>query len=574
MAREPLPRHRRHASSGPVRTPRRGGRRARIGIGIGTIVGLVAVGTTVGAVVGSGDAEQAQPAAFTATDDAYVLAARPDLNTGTSTKLVASEKPGDRKITYLRFSVPASTEVGSAKLTLNRTDHHLPPVVQVYRTAAAGWSEETLTMKTAPALGGLLGAIPAPERGYQISLDVSTVVTGPGGYAFAITSPATDDVAIFVAKEAGAGGPVLSTSPTPGAVDPSPSAAPIPTIPPIAPTPTPTSSATSTSTAPAPAPAPRPGCTVSKLLVPSCGAWFGAAPNALTFTRTRTQELATFEATAGRQADIMHTYHTNTQLFPTAEEIAIARQPGHRRLLFINWKPSTSKTWAQVAKGDPTVDAQIDKLSAHIKSTFPERFFLSIFHEPENDVIPTAGSGYTATDYRAMYRHVALRLRANGTNNAVLTMVYMGFAKWGGQSWFNDLYPGADVVDWMGYDPYASAQPGYSGGTFSNMVNRTDSSYKSWPGFYAWASTVAPGKPMLLAEWGVAESSAYPTNKAAFFRGVVAEAAKYPMIKAMLYFDTDKAHIGDTRIASTATSLAGFKDMVDDPYFLQTVPTS
>lgn len=574
MAREPLRRRRRHAAAGssaPVRTRRSGGRRARILVGVATIVGLVAVGTTVGAVVGSDGAEQAQPVSFTATDDAYVSAARPDYNTGTSVKLVASEKPGDRKITYLRFVVPAGTLVGSARLTLNRTDHHLPPVVQVYRTAA-GWSEQTLTMRTAPALGDLVGAIPAPARGFQVSLDVSTVVTGPGSYAFAVTSPATDDVAIFVAKEAGAGGPVLSTSPTPGTVDPVQPSPTIPTISPIAPTPTPSPTATPTQTSTAPAA--RPGCTVSKLLAPSCGAWFGAAPSALDFSRTRTQQLATFEATAGRQADIMHTYHTNTQLFPTAEEIAIARQPGHRRLLFINWKPSTSKTWAQVAKGDPTVDAQIDKLSAHIKSTFPERFFLSIFHEPENDVIPTAGSGYTATDYRAMYRHVALRLRANGTDNAILAMVYMGFAKWGGQSWFNDLYPGSDVVDWMGYDPYASAQPGYSSGTFSNMVNRTDSLYQSWPGFYSWASTVAPGKPMLLAEWGVAECLTYPTRKAAFFRGVVAEAAKYPMIKAMLYFDSDRAHIGDTRIASTQTSLAGFKDMVFDPYFQQTVPTS
>jgi hypothetical protein len=535
-------------------------------------VGLVAVGTTVGTAIRAGSAEQAGPASVTATDDAYVSFARPDANTGTSVKLVASEKAGDRKITYLRFTVPDGTQVGAATLTLTRTNHHLPPVVEVYRTDAAGWSEQTLTGRTAPRLGDLVAAVPAPGRGFTISFDVSAAVPGPGSYAFAVASPATDDVAIFVSKESGAGGPVLSTSPTADQVDPSSPAPTIPTLPPISPTPSPTGSATQTSTSPAPAPTGQPGCSVSALLVPSCGAWFGVAPSALDFSRTRTQQLATFEDKAGRKMDVMHLYHTNDQLFPTAAEVAIAREPGRNRLLFINWKPSTSKSWAQVAKGDATVDAQIDKLSAYIKSTFPQRFFLSIFHEPENDVNPAAGSGWTATDYRNMYRHVALRLKRNGTNNAILTMVYMGFAKWGAEPWFNDLYPGDDVVDWLGYDPYASANT--SSSDFATMVDKTYSTYSGWPGFYSWAQQRVPGKPMLLAEWGVAESTSNLGGKAAFFRGVVADAKTYPRIKATLYFDSDKAHIGDTRIDSTSTSLAGFKDMINNPYFAQTVPTS
>jgi hypothetical protein len=535
-------------------------------------VGLVAVGTTVGTAIRAGSAEQAGPASVTATDDAYVSFARPDANTGTSVKLVASEKPGDRKITYLRFTVPDGTQVGAAKLTLTRTNHHLPPVVEVYRTDAAGWSEQTLTGRTAPRLGDLVAAVPAPTRGFTISFDVSAAVPGPGSYAFAVASPATDDVAIFVAKEAGGGGPVLTTSPTPGQVEPASPAPTIPTLPPISPTPSPTGSPTTTATAaPAPAP-PASGCSVNALLVPACGAWLGVAPGALDFSRTRTEQLATFESNAGRKMDVMHVYHTNSQLFPTADEVAMAREPGRNRLLFVNWKPSTSKSWKTVGAGDPTVDAEIDKLSAHIKATFPQRFFLSIYHEPENDVNPTAGSGWTAADYRAMYRHVALRLRANGTDNAILTMVYMGFAKWGAQPWFDDLYPGADVVDWLGYDPYASVDSESS--DFALMVNKTLGMYAGWPGFYSWAQQRVPGKPMVLAEWGVAESATNPDGKADFFRGVVADAKNYPRIKAMLYFDSAKAHNGDTRITSSSTSLAGFRDMAADPYFRQAVPTS
>ena len=183
---------------------------------------------------------------------------------------------------------------------------------------------------------------------------------------------------------------------------------------------------------------------------------------------------------------------------------------------------------------------------------------------------PTAGSGWTAADYRAMYRHVALRLKANGTDNAILTMVYMGFAKWGAQPWFEDLYPGHDVVDWLGYDPYSSVDS--TSADFATMVNRTLGAYAGWPGFYTWAEQRVPGKPMMLAEWGVAESSTNPTGKAEFFRGVVADAKSYPRIKAMVYFDCATAHNGNTLITSSPTSLEGFRDMAADPYFRQTVP--
>lgn len=575
MAREPLRRRRRHAaaagSSAPARTRRGGGRRARILVGIGTTVALVAVATTVSTAMRAGSAEPGAPGVFPVTDDAYVSAARPDFNSGADAKLVASEKPDDRKITFLRFSVPEGTQVGSAKLTLTRTNHRLPPVVEVYRADAAGWSEKTVTMRNAPKVGALVAAVPAPARGFALVVDVSSAVQGPGDYAFAVTSPATDHVANFMAKEAGSGAPVLGTAPG-GQVDPGKPAPPIPTIPPIKPTPGPTGSPTSTSTPPAPpAPPGQPGCTVDKLLVPSCGAWLGVAPGAHDFSRTRSQQLATFEADAGRKMDVMHVYHTDNQLFPTAEEIKMAREPGRNRLLFINWKPSTTKSWKAVAAGDPAVNAQIDKLSTYIKKTFPERFFLALYHEPENDVNPTPGSGWTAADYRAMYRYVALRLRANGVDNAVLAMVYMGFAKWGAQSWFDDLYPGDDVVDWVGYDPYATVDT--PGSDFATMVNKKLGAYAGWPGFYSWAEKRVPGKPMVLAEWGVAESAGNPAGKADFFRGVVADARQFPRLKALLYFDSAKANKGDTRIASSTASKAGFRDLAADPYFRQTVPT-
>ncbi len=244
-------------------------------------------------------------------------------------------------------------------------------------------------------------------------------------------------------------------------------------------------------------------------------------------------KVAQEESIAARPMQIVHTYHINDQLFPTAAERAIAMQPGRNRMLLINWKPATDMSWAAVAAG--RADARIDRLAAYIKSSFTQRFYLAVFHEPENDVNPTAGSGWTAADYAAMYRHTVLRLRAGGATNAITVMNYMGFSKWMRQSWFPQLWPGNDVVDWIGLDPYGSGSvTGYGARDFATLVDRPELGY---PGYYTWAKTAHPGKPIMLAEWGVRYDPANPTGQATFFDSMQSQLAAYPNIKALVYWD-------------------------------------
>ena len=49
-----------------------------------------------------------------------------------------------------------------------------------------------------------------------------------------------------------------------------------------------------------------------------------------------------------------------------------------------------------------------------------------------------------------MFRYVINRLRADGVTNLVSVMVLMAYMPWIRQSWLDDLYPGDDVVDWVG----------------------------------------------------------------------------------------------------------------------------
>jgi hypothetical protein len=288
------------------------------------------------------------------------------------------------------------------------------------------------------------------------------------------------------------------------------------------------------------------------------------APSALT-TVPRDVALADFESRLGRAVDIVHTYHTGSQLFPNPTEMGWVTDPVNPRMLLINWKPELGRSWAQVAAGDSSVDAGIDAEAAYIRSHFPYKFFLAIHHEPENEVIATPGSGFTGADYAAMYRHVALRLRADGVSNAVFVMDFMGAPKWGSEPWLADLYPGNDVVDWVAYDPYATADPGYKGGSFSEMLNRGANS--SYPGMYNWLTSKFPGKPVMLGEWGEADSSVYPQNKPNFFGAISSQLSTFPALKALVYFDSPQALAGDTRTNSSASSQTAFNSMLGATVF-------
>src|SRR3954470_3246826 len=120
-----------------------------------------------------------------------------------------------------------------------------------------------------------------------------------------------------------------------------------------------------------------------------------------------------------------------------------------------------------------------------------------------------------------MYRHTVLRLRAEGVRNAINVVAYMGNEKWMAQSWWKDLYPGDDVVDWIGLDSYVSAEAGYYHyGMFGDLLDRAP---KGGVGFYDWAVTQHPSKPVMAAEWGVYHRTSVTADKAPAFNSVLPE---------------------------------------------------
>ncbi len=305
-------------------------------------------------------------------------------------------------------------------------------------------------------------------------------------------------------------------------------------------------------------------CTVSPLLVPTCGAWLGTSVPSLDGTFDPEVGLAEYMAATGHDPDIIHLYERATTGFPRDDQLRLVeRDDGPDRLFYFSWKPSVDLSWREVADGgaDPAIDAVAESLI-----DFGDRLFLTVFHEPENDVVSTPGSGMTAADYVDMYRHVVTRLRDAGVRNAVYVMTYMGFDRWAPM--VDDLYPGDDVVDWIGYDPYGRV----ADDEFGDLIDRPDGD--DWPGFYSWATAKAPGTPIMLAEWGF-DLATHEDSPDLLGGAVETLRRDFPEIAALVYWNgsvdrIDARLANDTAIAERFADAYG--DFAADPYFDQPDP--
>jgi hypothetical protein len=564
-----------------------------------SLVGALVTGTVAStAFVLTGGSASAAPTtqqqSVFASDDAYVSSTRTATNFGAADKLVVGRTGNETRVSYLKFVVPplaAGSTLGAVQLRLPTGSRPAASTLSLLRIPSVSWTEKTISGAHAPPVGGVIATTTMTPTDTAVAFDVSKVVTQPGVYAFALRSSSTTTVTRLESVEAGSdtvGGPELRMTVSTASVP----ATPVPTTPvttspvttspvpstPVPSTPVPTSPVT---TSPAPAPsttapttaptttAPTGTCVTGALLVPSCGVLWGAAAGGFTDT-PRDQALKQWEASTGRTATIYHTYHKGNEKFPTAAEIAMTSDPAKPRVLLLNWKVAYGSSWAKVAAGQQ--DARIDAWASFVKKTYTKRFFLALHHEPENDINTNPATGMTAKDYAAMYRHVILRLRAAGVTNAVNVLAYMGNEKWMAQSWWKDLYPGDDVVDWIGLDSYVSVEKGYYHfGDFGDILDRQPSG--GGLGFYDWSVKNHPTKPIMVAEWGMYHRTTVTVDKAAAFNTVAAQLKAHPKVKAVVYFDTKSDNSGDRDISidSTGTALAAFKKLAGDPMFRVTL---
>ncbi len=484
--------------------------------------------------------------ATTASADSYTVSTLPTRNYGAVTKIAVGSDNSDLKNGYLKFTnlgAIAATDTLNLKLTVTGGT---AGTIKASQLQSNNWAETSIAYANAPVGVKTVGTAKIGAGAQSVTLSLTGLTSTDGTVSIGLAREAGGISRIASREAAAAQRPTIevTASTTPPVVPP--------VVPPVEPPVVPPTT-------------PGTNCTVSVTLVPSCGTWFGAAGNpegGESWDAAQTR----FEKDSGRTMDITHYYKRGqSAMFPTANELSRQNETNKNRILLYNWKPS-GLTWRQVANG--AADPYLKSLGAYMKANASKKFFLSLNAEMEDEVNQTPGSGQTATDFRDFFRHTTQVLRASGGTNAITVMNYTGIEKWGTMSWFNDLYPGDDVVDWIAQDPYAFGKPPVWLTDFSGMVNRT-SNPKVWPGFYNWAATNHPSKPQMLGEWGVDEDTTYPDYKRDFFNTAASQLKQFPKLKALVYWDSTgytpdgtKLPVGITNIDSKASSLAAFRSYI------------
>ncbi|MFF8958999.1 glycoside hydrolase family 26 protein [Streptomyces sp. NPDC014894] len=305
-------------------------------------------------------------------------------------------------------------------------------------------------------------------------------------------------------------------------------------------------------------------CLPTKLLVPPCGAWFGA------YVRHDKPDLEekvlAYEKRLGRQLDIVYTYHDMSTGGDGEEGTLLTEQErrvGQDRMLLLSWESKwwgggreRQPRWKQIAAGK--LDRSVIDVQAKRIKEYGKPVFLSFDLEMDSR-IPEDGS---PADFVAAHRHIHDRFRALGVANAVWVWNVTGYP--GHQELFPKLYPGDDYVDWIGYNQY-------------NYFRCHDAEWQSFErtqrGPHDWIrKNISDTKPLMLPEFGTADDPERPRAQADWYREVPRVVKSLEGVGAALQWNWRDPGPGCDLSLARDSSWKSLGDAVADPYFNQPRP--
>ena len=321
------------------------------------------------------------------------------------------------------------------------------------------------------------------------------------------------------------------------------------------------------------------------LAVPKTGAYTGAYIDFGDTEDTVTlPAIQAFEQLTGKhQAIVASSSFWGRGTFPTENAKLITDYGALPLIYWSPWGPPYEQgkhvnpgRWSlkHIVAGD--CDGYIDQWATAARD-FGHPLLVSFGCEPNSNWFPWSGydngadtrnpdGSFAGPDlYKRAYRHAVDRVRAAGAHNVQWVFQANNDShpdrKWNAMA---EYYPGGDYVDWLGMSVYGQLTPDRDGwDEWSEVMDHA----------YEHLCALEPGKPVMLAEWGVGE---FPNSgdKAAFIRDAFAElnGGKYPRIKAAVFWherwqNSDESY-SNLRVNSSPGALKAYRQGVADPFWL------
>ncbi len=276
------------------------------------------------------------------------------------------------------------------------------------------------------------------------------------------------------------------------------------------------------------------------------------------------QQVTNFVTAAQKDLSIINDFFSwtsgsstnGTETFPTTTFNDIRN---HGSMPLFTWQPENSSqgvtqsfSLASIAAG--SYDSYLTTWATAAK-TWGHPFFLRFAHEMNGSWYPwCAGTnGNTSAQYIQMWRHVHDIFTGVGATN--VTWVWCVNTSYSGSTPIAGLYPGDNYVDWVSLDAY------------NRLANSWQDFSNNAAGTVAQLISIAPGKPIMVAETGCNQNTNY--SKSQWFLNVLTNyLPSQPRIKAWVYENSTNQNDGnDWRITVPTNATPGYQQGIALPYY-------